>query len=175
MMPVPWRYVSSWNCNACGLCCRGFNVALSFAEWLNIVKNYGVGFTSSGINKFYLKRRDNGSCVFLYNYHGKALCGLQHMKPLACKLWPFKVLQKPRYGRAKEAEYDFFGRKLYIYVDPSCTGLVWGSPTISFVEKTLTEFIELALGMREKQVYSTSQRLFYPVYLKLRRQTVRVV
>jgi Fe-S-cluster containining protein len=139
---------------------------------MNVVKTYGVSFTSPGINKFYLRHKSNGSCVFLYNYYGKGFCSLQHMKPQACKLWPFKVLSRPKYGRAKEAEYNYAGRQLFIYVDPSCTGLTWGNPTTNFMKTTLTEFIELALGMRKKQVYSTSQILYYPRYLKPKRQKV---
>ncbi len=172
MLPVPWRYINYWNCYACGLCCKGFSVVLNFAEWMNIVKTYGVGFTSPGINKFYLKPRRDGSCAFLYNHHGKGFCSLQHMKPKACKLWPFKILQRPKYGRAREAEYNYAGRKLFIYVDPSCTGLTWGNPTTNFLKTTLTEFIELALGLRKKQVYSTSQMLHSPQFLKLKRQKV---
>jgi len=92
------------------------------------------------------------------------------MKPLACKLWPLRILHRPKYGRAREAEYDYAGRKLFIYVDPSCTGLTWGNPTTNFLKTTLTEFIELALGLRKKQVYSTSRMLSYPRYLKLKKR-----
>ncbi len=166
MLPVPWKYVNSWNCHACGLCCKGFNVALNFAEWINVVKTYGIGFTSPGINKFFLKHRNDGSCVFLYNYSGKGFCSLQHRKPQACKLWPFKILPRPKYGRAKAAEYNYRGRKLFIYADPSCVGLVWGNPTVNFARTTLPEFLELAMGFREKQVYSTSQILSYLRYPK---------
>lgn len=168
MLPVPWRHVNSWNCYACGLCCKGFNVVLSFAEWMNVVKTCGVGFTSSSINKFYLKHRSDGSCVFLYNYYGKGFCSLQYMKPTACKLWPFRISQRPRYGRAREAEYIYAGKKLYIYVDPSCLGLRWGNPTANFTRTTLTEITELALGLRKKQVYSTSRLLYSPQSPKLR-------
>ncbi len=171
MLPFPWRYVNSWNCYGCGLCCKGLSVVLNFAEWMNVVKNYGIGFTSPGINKFYLKHRSDGSCVFLYNYHGKGFCSLQHMKPLACKLWPFKILHRPKYGKAGEAEYNYAGRILFIYVDPSCPGFTWGNPAKNFLETTLTEFIEIALGLREKQVYSTSH-LYSPQFLKSKRQKV---
>lgn len=175
MLPVPWRYVSSWDCNACGLCCKGFSVVLNFAEWMNVVKAYGVSYTMPGMNKFYLKRRSDGSCVFLYNYYGRGFCGLQHMKPQACKLWPFKILGRPKYGRPREAQYCYKGKRLFIYVDPSCNGLTWGRPTANFVKTTLTEFIELAMGLRKKQVYSTSRIPLYPKYLKLRRKTFQVM
>ncbi len=172
MLPVPWRYVNSWNCYACGLCCKGFSVVLNFVEWMNVVKTYGIGFTKPSINKFFLKNKSDGSCAFLYNHSGKGLCSLQHMKPQACKLWPFKILQRPKYGRAKEAEYNYAGRKLYIYADQSCPGLTWGSPETNFFRTTLTEFIELALGLRKNQVNSTSKMPLYPRYVKLRRLKV---
>jgi hypothetical protein len=80
------------------------------------------------------------------------------MKPVACKLWPFKVSDKPKYGRPNEAVYNYGDvKKLYIYADPSCIGLQWGNPTQDFLNTTMIEFIDIALGLREKQFYSTSQ------------------
>jgi Fe-S-cluster containining protein len=137
---------------------------------MNVVKTYGIEFTSPGISRFYLKHKSDGSCAFLCNYHHKGFCSLQHMKPMACKLWPFKILGKPKYGRAREAEYKYADRNLFIYADPSCKGLTWGSPITNFSKTTLTEFIELALGLRKKQVCSTSKMLFYPRYLKPQKQ-----
>lgn len=172
MLPVPWRYVNSWHCSACGLCCKGYSVVLNFVEWMNVVKNYGVNFTSPGISKFYLKHRSDGSCAFLYSYYGKGFCSLQHMKPRACKLWPFKILPRPKYGRANEAVYNYAGKSFFIYADPTCRGLTWGTPTNSFLKTTLAEFLNLALGFREKQVYSTSQIAYNPQYLKPKRQEI---
>jgi Fe-S-cluster containining protein len=159
MMPVPWRYLQDWNCSACGVCCKGFEVVLDFPEWINVVKAYGVEFTQPSISRFYLKRKSDGTCVFLYNIYGKWLCGLQDMKPLACKLWPFKVSDKPKYGRANEAVYNVEERRLFVYVDPSCLGLKWGTPTQEFINETLVEFIDLALGVQKKQFFSTSRLL----------------
>jgi len=159
MLPVPWRYVQDWNCTACGLCCKGFDVVLDFPEWVKIVKAYGVGFTEPSISKFYLKRKSDGTCIFLYNIQGMWLCALQQMKPIACKLWPFKVSDKPKYGRPNEAIYDYGENKLYVYVDQSCLGLQWGNPTQEFRNGTLREFVDLALGLRQKQFYSTSRLL----------------
>ena len=39
------------------------------------------------------------------------------MKPDACKIWHFKVLTEPKYGEAKQAEYQYGDRTLYVYVD----------------------------------------------------------
>jgi Fe-S-cluster containining protein len=157
MLFVPWQYIADWKCNACGLCCKAYNVVLAFPEWLNIVKNYGVEKTVSGLNKLYIKKRSDGSCIFLYRLSNMHLCGLQHIKPRACKLWPFKVLGKPKFGYVKEAEYNFGGNKLYIYADSTCNSLKYGKPTWEFANQTLKEFIEIALGTRSEQRKTTAE------------------
>ncbi len=81
MKPIPWRYVNSWNCIACGLCCREYDVVLKYPEWVKIIQTYGIGATRPGINRFYLGKRANGSCIFLYKFSDRWLCGLQYMKP----------------------------------------------------------------------------------------------
>lgn len=168
MVPVPWRYVESWKCVACGLCCKGFDVVLSFPEWTSIIRDYGVGVTEPSISKFYLRKKSDGTCVFLCKFFDRWLCGLQHMKPLACKLWPFKIHNNPKFGRPNEASYDYKDKKLFIYVDPSCIGMQWGNPSKEFLSKTMTELVEIALGLREKQFYSTSRIPYHPFYLKPR-------
>lgn len=124
---------------------------------MSIVRDYGISATEPGLNKFYLKRRDDDTCVFLSNYYTKWVCGLQHMKPLACKLWPFKILDAPRFGSPGEASYSYGGKRLFIYVDPLCVGIRWGKPTHEFMHETLSEFVEIALGLRTKQSYSTGK------------------
>jgi len=167
MMPVPWRYIENWNCKACGVCCKGFEVVLDFPEWINIVKTYGVDYTVPGLSRLHLKHKSDGTCVFLGNYYGSWLCQLQFLKPMACKLWPFKISDKPIYGRPREAEYSMNSMKLYAYVDPSCVGLRWGTPSTEFVSFVLPEFIDMALGQRRKQYYSTarpfSQQAWSPI------------
>lgn len=157
MLFVPWQYIADWRCNACGLCCRAYSVVLNFQEWLNIIKSYGVETTVSGLNKLYIKRKGDGSCTFLYKLSNAHLCGLQHMKPKACKLWPFKVLNKPEYGYAKEAAYDYKGNRLFVYADSTCSGLVYGKPTWEFTTYTLKEFIEIAMGIRSQQHKTTAE------------------
>jgi len=68
MLFVPWQRIADWKCTACGLCCRAYSVVLNFQEWLNIVKNYGVDKTVSGLDKLFIKRRSDGSCIFLYKF-----------------------------------------------------------------------------------------------------------
>ncbi|MBX5329242.1 YkgJ family cysteine cluster protein [Candidatus Bathyarchaeota archaeon A05DMB-5] len=160
MLFVPWQYIADWKCNSCGICCRAYSVVLKFPEWLRIVKNYGVGATVSGLDKLFLKRKSDGSCIFLYSLSGMYLCGLQHMKPKACKLWPFKILGKPQYGYASDAVYSYGENQLFIYADSTCSGLRYGKPTLEFSEHTLKEFIEIALGTRNNQFKTTADLSF---------------
>jgi Fe-S-cluster containining protein len=159
MLPVPWRQVESWGCFACGYCCKGYEVVLDFPEWINIVKSYGIDYTQPGISRLYLRHKTDGSCVFLQNCYGNWLCSLQQTKPVACKLWPFKISDKPKWGRPSEAVYNHSNMKLYVYVDPACPGLRWGTPHPEFASTILPEFIDLALGQRRKQQYSTARML----------------
>ncbi len=159
MMPIPWSYVQSWNCIACGICCRDYSVVLEFSEWLNVIRAFGAETTILSISKFYLRRRCDGTCVFLHKTLNIWLCGLQNMKPTAFKLWPFKVLDEPRFGRSDEASYLYNGKKFFIYADPFCIGIRWGNPVQEFMYKTLPELIEIALGFQERQYCSTSKNL----------------
>jgi len=117
MLYVPWRYIADWKCYACGQCCKAYSTVLNFHEWLKIIKNYGVETTVSGLNKLFIKKRNDGSCVFLYCLSDMHLCGLQHMNPKACKLWPFKILGSPDFGYANEASYHHGEGRLFVYID----------------------------------------------------------
>jgi len=157
MKPIPWRYINSWNCTACGLCCRGYDVVLKYPEWVKIIQTYGIGLTRPGIDSFFLGKSVNGSCVFLYELFDRWLCGLQHMKPRACKLWPFKVHSQPTYGRQDYASYEYRTKEFFVYADPACPGLQFGrNPSNQLVSKIIPEFVEIAIGVREKQFYTTS-------------------
>jgi hypothetical protein len=90
------------------------------------------------------------------------------MKPVACKLWPFKILDRSRFGSPNEALYNYGDRRLFVYVDPWCRGIRWGNPTQGFMGKTMTELVEIALGMREKQYYSTSKMSYRPAFFGAR-------
>lgn len=174
MVFAPWSHVSLWRCNGCGICCKEFEVVLTFNEWLNITKRYGVGVTKAGLNKFYMGKKPDGSCIFLYMApNGKWLCGLQETKPLACKLWPFKVLNKPKYGNPKEALFQYCGQNFYVYVDPFCPGIYWGQPTPELIYKVIPEFIEIALGIRQKQLYSTMQMV--PKFLVIKKRDYTLI
>jgi len=82
------------------------------------------------------------------------------MKPIACKLWPFRILNRPKYGKTREALFNYKGRRLYVYIDPSCPEIRWGKPSSIMINHVIPEFIEIALGIRKKQVYSTGALLY---------------
>jgi hypothetical protein len=92
------------------------------------------------------------------------------MKPIACELWPFKILIEPKYGNPNEAYFtirnqDFKSKNrykshikgFYIYVNPRCRGVLWGKPSAIFINHVLVEFINIRLGLQRKQHYSTSK------------------
>jgi len=78
------------------------------------------------------------------------------MKPRACQLWPFKVLSRPEFGYPNEALYSYGECKVYVYADPMCNGLRLGHPSLEFGNFTMREFVELAAGIRDRQVKTTS-------------------
>jgi Fe-S-cluster containining protein len=164
MQFIPWRYVADWKCIGCGDCCRFYSVVINFHEWLGIVKNYGVENTVSGVDKLFISRRADGSCAFLNRLSNVCQCGLQHMKPKACQLWPFKILREPKFGCSNEAAYLFGDSKLFVYADPMCNGLRLGTPTLEFAGSVLKEFVEIAAGLRKNQFKTTSNFWFAQSY-----------
>jgi Fe-S-cluster containining protein len=157
MIPIPWRNVKSWNCVGCGMCCIDYHVVLNFKEWITIVKKYGADAALPTVGKLLLGKNNDGTCRFLTNFAGNKLCGLQYMKPLACKIWPFKVFYESKFGNPKKALFHYRERDFFVYVDPACNGLTWGNPDSELKFRTLPEFIDVAIGLRERQVYSTSK------------------
>ncbi|MGA2682962.1 MAG: YkgJ family cysteine cluster protein [Candidatus Bathyarchaeia archaeon] len=164
MQFIPWQNIADWHCKACGYCCKLYSVALNFPEWLRLTKTFGVETTITGIDRFYIKRAGDGSCTFLCNDANNYFCGLQNMKPDACKIWPFKVLTEPKYGEAKQATYDYRGFRFYIYGDDMCCGLRFGTPTWDFQHTTIREFAEIALGLRNVQNKTTRTKTHGPQY-----------
>jgi len=160
MQYIPWQNIADWHCKACGYCCKLYSVVLGLTEWLQLAKTFGTETTVAGIDRFYIKRASDGSCAFLYNHANNYFCGLQNVKPEACKLWPFKVLYEPKYGEEKQAAYDYRGIRLYIYGDTMCSGLRCGTPTWDFLHTTIKEFTELALGVRQVQYKTTRSDTF---------------
>ncbi len=161
MQFVPWQNVADWRCKACGYCCKLYSVVLGFPEWLRLTNTFGAEKTVAGLDRLYIKRASDGTCAFLCNYSHNYFCGLQRMKPEACKIWPFKVLLEPKYGEPNQAAFDYFGHRFYVYADTMCNGLRYGPPTWDFRNATIREFTELALGIRRNQ-YKTTKTVIAP-------------
>ncbi len=155
MQFVPWQFIADWKCDSCGICCRRYSVVLNFQEWLRIVKTYSMELTASDLTRLYIKRKNDGTCSFLCDFATSSFCGLQHMKPEACKLWPFKVLGTPKYGYPRQAAYNYCGKTLFVYADSNCTGLNYGQPSWGFANFTVKEFAEIAFGFNHCQTKST--------------------
>ncbi len=155
-IPIPWSRVESWSCSGCGeICCSSSLIPLTPWEWANLAQLYGAEVAEFRLDGLYLRKKLDGNCGFLYPSPGRSLCALQRMKPLACKLWPFKIGRRPTYGYAEEASFPFKGWRFYVYLDPACRGVTLGKPNLQLAGRVIPEFIEIALGRREKQVYST--------------------
>jgi Fe-S-cluster containining protein len=167
MIPVSWRNVKSWNCIDCGACCRDYQVVLDFNEWVKIVRNYGVEATKAGVSKLYLRKKSDGTCIFLTKLGDTFLCGLQHMKPKACKIWPVKIFFRPKFGMPRDALYRYRDRNFFVYLDPACLGLSWVKPSREFKYRILSEFIEIVAGLHEKQFHSTSKIRYRPRYFDI--------
>jgi len=152
---VPWRRVKDWLCVACGDCCKEFRVPLRAYEAVRFANLFGYGCLELGLRGYRLKKRPDGRCIFQVYREGMWVCGVQNIKPLACKVWPFLIFDKPRDFK-DEAEYEFKNYKFYVYVNPFCRGVVYGEPSSVLAKKVIPEFVELSLGLRREQSLSTS-------------------
>ena len=122
MIPVSWRNVKSWNGIDCGAYCRDYQVVLDFNEWVKIVRTYVVEATKAAVSKLYLRKKSDGTCIFLTQLGDTFFCGLQHMKPKACKIWPFKIFFRSKFGIPREDLYRYRDRNFFVYLDPACLG-----------------------------------------------------
>mgnify|MGYP000135474052 CR=1 FL=1 len=154
---VPWRLVHDWKCQACGECCRRYVVELTPHEYARITQAYGYSRVKTSMGKLFLRRGPDGTCLFLYRLGDRALCGLQPIKPKACKLWPFQVFEQPPLTHPELSLYRYGRKEFHVFVVPECKGLIYGEPSPRLKEKILPEILEIKLGLRDRQLYSTSQ------------------
>ncbi len=152
---VPWRKVENWLCVACGDCCKEFRVPLRAHEAARFASLFGYGCLELGLGGYRLRKGLDGRCVFQVYRGGKWICGIQSVKPLACKLWPFFISDEPQDSK-DEAEYEFKGYRFYVYVNTFCRGVIYGKPCDAFANKVIPELVELSLGLRKEQSLSTS-------------------
>lgn len=154
---IPWVEVNTWTCTACGLCCKGYRAPLKMDEYARITGRYGLGVVEVGLGKVYLRHGFEDRCIFQHPVMGRWACTIQDIKPLACKLFPFRILSKPVYRRGDGSGYRYRGRIFHIYLDPNCEGIVIGKPSERFITHVLPEVMELGLGVRWKQRLTTSK------------------
>lgn len=159
---IPWREVSSWACRACGNCCIGYRVPLKMDEYIRVRSVYGSDVLEHGVGKAYLRlRSDNRRCVFQRPLMDRWICTLQGMKPMACRLFPFRIHKEPVYKRGDNSNIDFGGKTYYLYLDPECQGIVPGQPTPRFANQIVPEVIRIGMGLAQKQKYTTSKSIHW--------------
>lgn len=168
MKAVPWKMIKSWNCNWCGECCKPYLVPLTTYEWLRMIQRYGYSTIRPRVDGFYLKKNSDGRCIFQYTIRNRWLCAIQDDKPIACKLWPFKIFRRPKYGSNEQSLFVFQGQRFYIYVDTLCPGLTWGNPSERIIKYVIPEMIQIKLGLKYKQNFTTTH-LSSNVFSKQRR------
>lgn len=156
---MPWRKVSDWSCSACGECCRHFEVQLSPYDFARIIALGGAPKVRFEQGKIYLSKRWDGRCAFQWRFGDSWICSLADGKPRICKLWPFHVFNRPIYGKGRLAEFEYEGKRLYVYVNSYCPNLILGHPTERLATKVIPEVLGIALGALNSQKYSTSQRV----------------
>ncbi|MEM2885328.1 MAG: YkgJ family cysteine cluster protein [Thermoproteota archaeon] len=156
-MLVPWSYVRSWECLACGHCCKDYAIPLERGERLGLASLFGPGVVERVLGKDCLKRGEDGRCVFQRRHESRWLCAIQGAKPLACRLFPFKVSFQPLFGRGEGASFPYPGRRVFVYADSDCRGIEWGRPEEEFARKVVPEFVRLKLEGGGPQFYSTAR------------------
>lgn len=108
-MPLPIRHLpvlQNWDCHVCGNCCKEYQVAISDEEKERIeAQGWGDDPTLAeeplferrtrlGTGTWQLRRREDGSCVFL---SPEGRCRIHEKfgfeaKPLFCRLFPFVLV-----------------------------------------------------------------------------------
>jgi len=154
---IPWSEVSSWSCVACGNCCVGYSVPLKADEYARVAQRYGFDVVDFGLGKVYLKRGQNNRCVFQRPSMGRWICSLQGIKPLACKLFPFRIHSKPIYSKGDGSAIKYLGKNFNVYLDPACAGVISGKPSTRFYNQVLPEMIQIGMGVTSKQRFTTSK------------------
>ncbi len=104
---------------------------------------------------FYIRKTLDNWCPFLYKQTTDSFCSLQQTKPLACRLWPFRMANQPTHGNEEAARFQHRNNIYYVYVIPFCRGITYGRPTEFFAKYVIPEFLDIRLGLRREQNHST--------------------
>jgi len=139
-MHVPWRFVASWHCDACGNCCREYRVRLRAYEYLKL---RGTGLVEEKAGRFYIKKLGR-----LCPFQKGTLCSLRNLKPVACKLYPFSILKKGD----KRAFFEYEGEDFFVYVDDFCKNvkLKRDLKPSAEISRKIEEAVEIILGKRSE-------------------------
>jgi Fe-S-cluster containining protein len=158
---IPWKEVNSWSCVACGNCCVGYRIPLKIEEMVLINNRYGPQVMELGMGKAYLRNRPNGRCFFQRPLMSRWICTLQAKKPIACRLFPFRIQKEPIYKHADNAALNFKGNRFYLYLDPACEGINTGKPSDRFKHQVISEIIKIGMGIPVKQKFTTSKSIHW--------------
>jgi Fe-S-cluster containining protein len=127
-------------------------------EYAAICHNYGYDALELGVGRPYLRKHPDGRCIFQFKQNSGWLCALQSMKPYVCKMWPFIVSRKPKYGREDDARWEYSDGEVYVYADPRCPRMIFGKPS-RLTEQMLTEFSDIAFRRQDTQLHTTCNSL----------------
>lgn len=153
---IPWKHIRSWNCIRCGRCCREFQINLRFYDYARIAQHWPETVDVDHTGVPFIKRA-HGRCVF---QHSSGLCRLQPqgMKPIICKLWPFKVFPAARRRGHDNARFHYKDGDFFVYLNPFykiCPGINRGvTKDLPLVVK---EIIEIFHNLSRDQQYSTAR------------------
>jgi len=111
----------------------------------------------SSTGKLHLRPSVSGRCIFQRWAQGRWLCAIQSVKPLVCKLWPFRTYGHPRHGDPDSASFTYRRQEMFVYCDPRCSGVYLGPPSPCLVESVIPEFAAMAVGEKVRQRSSTAQ------------------
>ena len=161
---IPWSQVQSWTCDACGECCKWFTVPISAYEYAKISQTCGFEVFEFREGHVWLRRRFDKRCIFMFLRGRHWLCGLQADKPHVCRMWPFRVTNRPVYGREGRARYEGLEWTGYVYLDPRCPRIIYGKPTLNFAAHVVEEFIQMATRRTNHQNYSTARVHFLETF-----------
>lgn len=153
MLPLPLTRLRSWSCSACAHCCRDYTPILTTVEGIKLSSKFG-GVVEPCIRGYIIKKGIDRRCI-QYNSGQRWLCGIQDIKPGACRLWPFTICKEPTYGRPEEALFNCAYGDLYVYIDTKCSGITYGVPSLESISKVVPEFVEIGSGGSNRQFYST--------------------
>ncbi|MBO3840179.1 MAG: YkgJ family cysteine cluster protein [Thermoproteota archaeon] len=140
---IPWKLVKDWECKFCGNCCINHKIPLLFEEYAKIEPKYGPRSVEPGERMFYVKLLRDGKCYFLKKQGEKYFCRIHNEKPYVCRMFPFRVLRKPKYGNEELSEFKYRTEVFYVYLNRECNGVKLGNSSIRFIERVMPEFVKI--------------------------------